>query len=419
MRVKLSEKLLKTLCPAAKPFEVVDETLPGFLVRVQPTGAMTFYLSYRTATRQRKRIKLGQYGAITLTQAKELAKQYLGEVARGHDPQEDKKAMIQQSIRDKAGTLGVFIANEYAPWVLSHQKSASHTLMLLEKCFAHLHHRQMEDITCNLIEKWQLSELKRGIKPSTINRSLNALRGVLTRAVKQGVLTEHPLKQLRKVQEDGKLRVRFLSPDELERLLTTLSNRNQRIIQERRSYNAWLKERGRPLLPEILDHQFGDHINPLVLLALNTGLRRGELLKLEWKSINLETERPVLTVKADTAKSNRDRHIQLNQTARKVLSVWKAQNEPANGLVFPAPNGDSFKSIKTAWLNIVQEAEIHDFRFHDIRHHFASILVMKRIPLNTVRQLLGHSDMVTTLRYAHLDDDHMAEAVALLDEAGS
>lgn len=89
-----------------------------------------------------------------------------------------------------------------------------------------------------------------------------------------------------------------------------------------------------------------------------------------------------------------------------------------NALVFPNPQtGTQFDSVKKAWSSILKAADIKDFRWHDMRHHFASKLVMAGVDLNTVRELLGHADIKMTLRYAHLAPEHKANAVAKLVEA--
>ena len=97
-----------------------------------------------------------------------------------------------------------------------------------------------------------------------------------------------------------------------------------------------------------------------------------------------------------------------------VLMAWKETCSPNDYLVFSSPAGGVLTTIKTAWSGLLKKADIRDFRFHDLRHHFASIMTMGGIDLNTIRELLGHSDFTTTLRYAHLADSHKADAVALL-----
>jgi integrase len=97
----------------------------------------------------------------------------------------------------------------------------------------------------------------------------------------------------------------------------------------------------------------------------------------------------------------------MNSEVRQVLRQWQSQNGAS-------PRVFSLKDAKTAWTRLLKEAGIENFRFHDLRHHFASRLVMKGVDLNTVRELLGHADTKMTLRYAHLAPEHKAAAVEKL-----
>ena len=95
--------------------------------------------------------------------------------------------------------------------------------------------------------------------------------------------------------------------------------------------------------------------------------------------------------------------------------AWRNQTD-STGLVFPSPvTGESLISIKRSWGAVVKDAKLEDFTFHDLRHTFASKLVMKGVDLNTVRELLGHASIDMTLRYAHLAPEHKAAAVAVLN----
>lgn len=137
-----------------------------------------------------------------------------------------------------------------------------------------------------------------------------------------------------------------------------------------------------------------DHITPMVLLTLNTGLRRGELFHLRWRDIDDHTA--TLTVEGRTAKSGQTRHIPLNDEARAVLGAWCAQQDDG-GLVFPGKAGTPLTNVKKAWAGVVHGAQLANFRWHDLRHDFASKLVMTGVPLNTVRELLGHTNPTATL----------------------
>ena len=164
---------------------------------------------------------------------------------------------------------------------------------------------------------------------------------------------------------------------------------------------------------------------------MNTGLRKGELLSLRWENVDLLNN--FLTITGSKAKSGKARHVPLNQTAKSTFEKWladvqqhSAENDynekaignnnvaKANGYVFEGENGNHLLDFKKAWGNLLDEASISNFRFHDLRHHFASKLVMAGVDLNTVRELLGHGSLDMTLRYAHLAPEHKAAAVNLL-----
>lgn len=185
----------------------------------------------------------------------------------------------------------------------------------------------------------------------------------------------------------------------------TLTARDLEHAAARRSANEWRAARNRPLFPDVPEGAFADHLTPVVLLAMNTGLRRGELLALDWSDINLQAR--MLTVRRENAKSGKQRHVPLNAEAMAVLRQWASQDS-GSGSVF------GISGIKSSWDTLLTTAQIEGFRFHDLRHHFASRLVMAGVDLNTVRELLGHADLTMTLRYAYLAPEHLAAAVEKL-----
>ena len=142
---------------------------------------------------------------------------------------------------------------------------------------------------------------------------------------------------------------------------------------------------------------------------MNTGLRRrGEVVKLRWGSVDFN--RRLLTVEGRNAKNRQTRHVPLNDEAVSVLRRWREQSG-TGARVFDVATG-----FQTAWEKVLKRARITNFRWHDLRHHFASRLVQHGVPLNTVRDLLGHSSIGMSLRYAHLAPDQRREAVAKLNE---
>jgi len=150
----------------------------------------------------------------------------------------------------------------------------------------------------------------------------------------------------------------------------------------------------------------------MILVSLNTGLRQGELFNLKWENINFD--RAVLTVTADTAKSGKTRHVPINSATLEILKNWRNQMTGTDLVFASKTTGEIFNNVKKSWASLLKSAGIENFRWHDMRHHFASRLVMAGVDLNTVRELLGHSDLKMTLRYAHLAPEHKANAVEKL-----
>src|SRR5438105_4462189 len=118
MKAKLILRTIQSLAPLAKPYDVRDTDLPGFLLRVLPTGSMTYFCDFRQADGRRTRLKLGDTRVLTPSQARDEAHKVLGDVARGQDPIAARKASRQD-------TLEGFIAKHYQPWVEAHRKTGA------------------------------------------------------------------------------------------------------------------------------------------------------------------------------------------------------------------------------------------------------------------------------------------------------
>ncbi|MGO3029123.1 tyrosine-type recombinase/integrase [Pseudomonas helleri] len=403
MKAKITQKLINSLEPQEKHYRVFDTDQPGLFIRVQPSGHMAYMVSW---ARNRER-SLGRVGTLTLAQARTEAARYLADAHEHGEP----LAVTQNRRNANTPTLREFLDDTYLPWFKAHHKGYDKTLHTLDNNFSSIMVRRLNEITGRDLELVRTSWLTGGNKPATANRKMGTISGVFSRAAEWGLIAEHPLERLKQLKVDSKGQVRYLSPDEAERLRAALDARQEEMRTERTSANKWRIERNRQPLQDLREVTFTDHLKPMVLLALNTGVRRGELFDLKWSDVNFDTK--TITVAGATAKTNETRHIPTNKEALCTLEEWKKQGDGA-GYVFASQGGGRMEDVKSAWQKLLERAKVDGFRWHDMRHDFASRLVMAGVPLNTVRDLLGHTDIKMTLRYAHLAPDVKAAAVNLL-----
>jgi integrase len=414
MRSAITVDLVKSLAREDKPYEVHGPRLKGFLLRVQPSGVMTYYAQYGRG----KRYKIGRADAVAPSVAFAKAKTVLAGATLGNDPAEAGKEA-------QAHTLRSFLDEVYEPWAKASIRTPKNTLGRLRANFPDLQKKKFGDINPWVVEKWRTGRLKAGAKATTVNRDLDDLRSSLAKAVEWKLISVHPLAGVKRSKADDNAIVRYLDDKEEERLRAALDAREERIRAERDRANAWRAERDYPARPDLRRVECADYLKPMVLLSLNTGIRRGELFSLEWRDIKFQEEMaggrrvpPRLTVRGQSAKSRKVRHVPLNAEALAVLQSWRAQRPDSDVLVFSGRKGARLDNIRKAWLGVLADAKIKAFRWHDQRHHFASRLVMAGVSLNTVRELLGHASYTMTLRYAHLDPEHTAAAVEKLVRAG-
>lgn len=412
MQVRITQRVVDSLKPAAKPFTVRDSELKGFTLRVRPNGGMSWLFDYRNDAGRRLTYKIGSYPGLKSEGARRQAEIIAGKIADHIDPQAEKLEARVESARAKVSTLGAFIDGRYGPWALEHLRRGDVAVARLKADFEKWLNEPLASFNGWRIESWRRDRLKAGTKPVTLNRQVDTLRSCLRKAVDWQVVDKHPLQGLKRLKVDDDERVRFLSPDEEKRLRAALETREADLRGARDRFNEWRTARRKAALPS-RPEGYVDHVRPLVLLALNTGLRRGELFSLKWADIDADAT--MLTVRAAAAKSGDSRRVPLNDEAQKVLKTWRKQQKPEAGdYVFPGADGARLTNINKSWATVCKLAKVTDFRLHDCRHHFASRLVQLGVDLNLVRELMGHHDMKMTLRYGHLAPDNLKAAVAKL-----
>lgn len=230
--------------------------------------------------------------------------------------------------------------------------------------------KQLCQITPLLVETYKNTRCQK-VRPATVNRELACLKHMFTKAIQWQMAVSNPVKMVRLLKENNE-RLRYLNIGEVQKLL----------------------------------EQLPSHLRPVVKLALNTGMRRSEILRLKWEDVDFRER--IIFVK--NTKNGEMREIPMAD-----LVYDELRSLPANSdYVFSGDNGKRMMSIKTGFVNAVNRAGIRDFTFHDLRHTFASHLAMSGVDLLTIKELLGRKAINMTLRYAHLSPDHKRKAIALL-----
>ena len=231
-----------------------------------------------------------------------------------------------------------------------------------------------------IVEQYQTERMKKGNKPATVNNHLATIKHMFTKAVDWNMVEEEVLKRIRKVKllEANNRRLRFLSKEECNSLLD----------------------------------ECAFHLKSIVTTALNTGMRKEEILSLKWDNVDLKHGFILL----DKTKNGERREIPINQKLRETISrIIPRLDVPY--VFYNLKSGNRYQRVTRSFATACRRAGIRDFKFHDLRHTFASHLVMAGIDLTTVRELLGHKTLTMTLRYAHLAPSHKVKAVDILENA--
>jgi len=270
------------------------------------------------------------------------------------------------------------IAQDFLAYAQVHKRSAPTDGKRMKRLLEAFGNQPVASITPQQVEGFQRDLLALGLKPSTTNRYLALLKTIFSLALRNGKAATNPVKAVKLLREHN-VRIRYLTEEEEARLFAVLPERYR----------------------------------PLVKVALHTGLRQGELLGLTWAQVDFLAG--VLTI--PRSKHGETRHVPMNAVVREILwECWTARLAQANAspYVFLTAYGEPFHDVRKWFPLALREAGIANFRWHDLRHTFASRLVMAGVDLRTVQELMGHKTIQMTLRYSHLSPSHQRQAVERL-----
>ena len=408
----LTKTIIAEIIPSHRPVDYPDSALTGFLVRCHPTGKMVYYYRYRI-NGSGKFFSLGTTAELSVGDARDLASDAAALVRKGICPIAQRKAKIEETKQRKLNTLGSYVDGPYKQRALERTSGrGQESVNMIKKEFNSWLKLPLSDISPSMILRYRSQKRSNGIKQNTVRRNEQELRSLLRMAVADETISDFPLKSL-PLQRSAEGRLRYLNPDEEKRLRAALRERD---IAGTKGRQAIGKSKHGWIIPPDVASPFTDHLTAAVLLALNTGMRAGEMRTLMWDDIAYDFS--MISLRAATTKSRKSRYIPLNVEAKTLLQQLKSQSNTSQ-YPYLFPNRDRSGPIcafgKRSWIALLKTAKIDNFTWHGLRHSFASSLVLRRVPILEVQMLLGHSDLRETLKYAHLAPSTLVNAVSTLD----
>lgn len=372
-QISLSQGFVTTAtCPEGQSKqEITDKACKGLVLEVRQSGGKTYYLRYTNHRGKQRQYRIGNATVLTLHQARNQCRIALNRVALGQDPCEEKEEAR------KVPTFAQFIQEHYLPYVRSYKRSWTTDISLLKNhLLPRFGSRYMDEIARQDIQKMHHDRRASGAAPGSANRLLIMMRYIFNLAIKWEIagVKANPCKGVPLMEENNK-KERYLSVEEAQRLYEVVCQ----------SENTMLK-----------------YIVPMLIL---TGARKREVLDAKWQDFDFSRR----IWRIPMSKSGKARHVPLSDGALTLLSTMP--RKPECDWAFANPDtGKPYVSIFCAWNTARKQAGLSDVRMHDLRHSFASLLINSGRTLYEVQHILGHTQVKTTQRYAHLSQDTLLAA---------
>lgn len=359
-------------CPAdRKRLDMFDIQTKGLVLEVRESGGKTYYLRYQNQRGRTRQLRLADAKDVSLSQARALADKARNKIAMGEDPC-DEKAVLR-----KVPTFGQFVSDQYLPYVKTYKRSWETDISLLKNhLLPRFENRYLDTIVRQDIIKMHHDRRAFGAAAGSANRLLIMMRYIFNLAIRWDApgIKANPCAGVPLLEVNNK-KERYLSVDEAQRLYEAV----------RASENTMLQ-----------------YIVPMLIL---TGARKREVLDAQWQDFDLARR----IWRIPMSKSGKSRYVPLGDGAMTVLSTMPRSMKCEWAFANPQTN-KPFVSVFCAWNTARKNAGLADVRMHDLRHSFASLLVNSGRTLYEVQQILGHTQVKTTQRYAHLSQDTLLDA---------
>lgn len=365
-------------CPAEKSkIGLYDSACKGLLVEVRPNKRKTYFLRYVDKRGKQRLIRVADQRDVTLTQARQIADKYRNQVAMGQDPHINKEEL------KAVPKLSEFIEGQYLPFVKTYKRSWKDDTGLIKNHinpnFGSMYMDEMrkQDVV-TFINKQLLT-----YAPGSVNRVVILLRYIYNLAIRWETagITKNPTAGIPLLEENNQ-KERYLTADEAHRLVGALKS----------SCNVMLQ-----------------YIIPMLIM---TGARKMEVQLAKWEDINWEQR----IWRIPISKSGKARHVPISDAALMLLETMPRIE--GCQWIFPNPKTHKpYQSFYGSWHTARKSVGLADVRIHDLRHSFASFLVNSGRSLYEVQRILGHTQISTTQRYAHLSQDSLLTAANEIGKA--
>ena len=375
----LSPEIVKSLtCPIGKTKITVFDTLcKNLVIEVSQSGRKTYYFRYKDKRNVTRQPKLSDVNDITLKQARSLTDKYRSMLIMGEDPFATKAAL------QTVPTIADFIDNSYLPYVKSYKRSWDTDVSLIKNHIKpHFGRLYLDEFT----KQHLISFIGRHVKthaPGSVNRVIILLRYIFNCAIKWEVsgITKNPTADIPLLEENN-AKERYLTVEEANALIVALQLSDNKMLQ---------------------------YIIPILIL---TGARKNEVLKAKWEDFNSDTR----LWRIPMTKSGKARHVPISDGLLLALkSIPRLDNCP---WLVPNPKTQlPYISFFCSWNTARKSVGLGDVRVHDLRHSFASFLVNNGRSIYEVQRILGHTQIKTTQRYAHLSQDSLLAAANEISKA--